>query len=827
MLALQYMSDGADNSQFSFGLRIDDTYPLGEAANFIFFKKWSYGRIQKNPDTGNDVRPQAAEKKEWLEGDFQTYEGNYNQPYQFYFSPGRHTIRLTAVQCGVYIKALRLYNLPEVPSYAEYKKAHAGRPSKSQPVILQGEAPLSVSDRILYPTYDRSSAATEPSDPIKLRLNTIGQTNWSRDGQSITWELPVKQSGYYKIAVKSRQNFNDGQFSTRRLKIDEKIPFQEAASLRFPFDDDWQQTILGGSTPYEFYLEAGKHTLTLEVVPGVYADEIRQFINYTYQLNTLYRQIIMLTGATPDKNVDYDLDNQVPSLMSDFRKIADGISEQKRRIDKWAGDRGLTAVLDNVILQLRSFVKKPYTIPDRMDSFRANISSLSAWVLLLQNQPLEIDTISVLPLSDQPVPARAKFFTALSFGIQTFWGSFTQDYSTVGGKSGNTTLTAWVNLGRDQVQVIRDMIDAAFTPQTGIGIELNLVQSGVIQATLAGKGPDIALMFSQGDPVVLAARGALLPLDQFPDFNGVQQRFNPQFMIPYRYLDHTYALPVTENFPMLFYRKDILNELGLKVPEDWDEFIRTLGILQRKHMDAGIPSDGFFDTLLLQNGGTYYDPGMTKTEFDQTPALQAFKQWTSFFRDYSVPLAYDFQNRFRTGEMPIGIAMYTTYNYLTIAAPEIKGMWDFTLVPGTRDANGQINRAVKGTGSCCFIFKKAEDRKQQAWQFLSWFTDTGSQTQLGQSFEALLGPGGRFETANENALIRLPWKKSELDAIRDQMKYCREIPQSTASYYVARNLTNAFRQVVYNGNNQREMLLTYNREINKEITRKRKEFGLD
>ncbi|MBS1327891.1 MAG: hypothetical protein HP041_07860 [Oscillospiraceae bacterium] len=53
------------------------------------------------------------------------------------------------------------------------------------------------------------------------------------------------------------------------------------------------------------------------------------------------------------------------------------------------------------------------------------------------------------------------------------------------------------------------------------------------------------------------------------------------------------------------------------------------------------------------------------------------------------------------------------------------------------------------------------------------------------------------------------------------------IPQVPASYYISRNLYNAFRRVTLSGGNPREMLFKYNSAINQEIERKRIEFGLD
>lgn len=49
--------------------------------------------------------------------------------------------------------------------------------------------------------------------------------------------------------------------------------------------------------------------------------------------------------------------------------------------------------------------------------------------------------------------------------------------------------------------------------------------------------------------------------------------------------------------------------------------------------------------------------------------------WTRFYTDYSFPLTYDFYNRFRTGEMPLGLAPYSMYNTLSALAPELDGLW--------------------------------------------------------------------------------------------------------------------------------------------------------
>ena len=48
-----------------------------------------------------------------------------------------------------------------------------------------------------------------------------------------------------------------------------------------------------------------------------------------------------------------------------------------------------------------------------------------------------------------------------------------------------------------------------------------------------------------------------------------------------------------------------------------------------------------------------------------------------------------------------------------------------------------------------------------------------------------------------------------------------------ASYAVTRNIMNAFRETINEKANPRDTLIWYNKDINEEITRKRRELGLD
>lgn len=84
----------------------------------------------------------------------------------------------------------------------------------------------------------------------------------------------------------------------------------------------------------------------------------------------------------------------------------------------------------------------------------------------------------------------------------------------------------------------------------------------------------------------------------------------------------------------------------------------------------------------------YRDDGI-ETTIGSTEGIQAFEFYTKLFTNYKLVKQYDFANRFRSGEMPIGVADYSTFNTLSVFAPEIKGLWNFGMVPGVKQEMAQ------------------------------------------------------------------------------------------------------------------------------------------
>jgi ABC-type glycerol-3-phosphate transport system substrate-binding protein len=183
--------------------------------------------------------------------------------------------------------------------------------------------------------------------------------------------------------------------------------------------------------------------------------------------------------------------------------------------------------------------------------------------------------------------------------------------------------------------------------------------------------------------------------------------------------------------------------------------------------------------------------------------------------------------------MPIGIASYSTYNTLMVSAPEIKGLWDFTLIPGTEvtdeDGNTYIDRSDFITGSATMMIKSdtaTQERKQKSWEFMKWWASVDTQARFGREIEALLGSSARYATANIDAFSQLAWNADDIETLTSQWQQTVGIREVPGGYYTGRHITNAIRKVINEKTDARETIQDYVITINEELTKKRTEFGL-
>lgn len=840
----------SNTNDVEFSLLIDGESPYATASRITLSKRWINESEIKQDSRQNDIRPGQISTPCWQETPLEDIDGLFNEPLEFYMEAGEHTITFESEKAEFAVKSFTFYQYEAPAAYTAPSDSDLTQ-AQGQKITLEGETAAYKSSRTLYPTSDKSSYLTSSangSSPTKTRYNTIGSGSWTQSTQTVTWEFNVDKAGYYKIGIRGRQDQMRGMYSNRRLYVNGEVPCLEANQIKFYYDTDWSITTPkseNGDDLY-FYLQAGTNTISLEAVPGEIGEIMGNLDELVYNINSYYRQIRQITGPDPDEYNNYMIDTAIPSIVPDFKEYAKTLRDKKAEIEKLSGSGGTEAeTLEKMAIVLDKCIKKPDLIPEMMSQIKDNITSVSSFVNQYREQPLEVDVIEVATSDQDFTSCDKSFFGSLGFGFKGFIGSFFEDYNALSDED-ESAMECWVMLGRDNAEALQQLISSEYNPTAKTKINLKLVQGGIVEATFAGKGPDLALFMGGDFPIQLAARGVLTDLTTFSDFDEVKTRFADDATVLYQYNGGTYGLPCDQTFPMLFYRSDILSEYGIDPATDlntWDGLLNCLPTLQRNYLEVGLilpvmTSTGgttqvsaitepgnTFAMLLLQQGLNYYNEEQTKTTFDTQEAVNAFDTWTKFYTTYSFQQTYDAFTRFRTGDMPVVIQNYTFYNQLSVAAPEIKGCWGFQPVPGTVQEDGTINHAANSNGSGAIIFTKAADQ-EGAWDFIKWFTSTDAQVKYGNNIESILGTMGRYATANEEALQQLSWTTSEVNLLLDQLNSQVEIPIIPASYGVTRNVMNAFRAVVNDYDNARDTLFWYNKDINDEITRKLEDLGL-
>jgi len=839
-LKVGYYPMAGSGSAIIRSVAVDGEVPFYEASVTEFPRVWADQKPNPSKDDiGNDILPMQVETPRVETTYLHNSGGLSNEDLYFYLTEGDHTLTFSGVREPLGLTALAWETAPKVPTYAQVVEDYTnnGYTKIDKSFLLQGEDVTAKSDATLYPLNDKTSPNTNPKSDRYIRYNSIGGSKWQQCGQWLEWSFTVPETGLYTIALRYKQNLKANSTVYRRLTLDGTVPFAEAEAIEFAYTSGYKPFVLGDEEngDYAFFFTAGEtHTLRLEAITGVFASVLSDAQQLVNELNQVYREILMITGPSPDLYRDYDFPDLIPQTLAHMETIRtdlDALVKAIQDITGWESSSELSSI-QRVIGTLDEMIEDDTTIAARFSYFQDNISGLATWVLDTKAQPLEIDYF-VVGGKEENIEENGGFFEIIAYQAVQFFYSFLTDYSRLGQVGGNQeeSITVWLQTGRDQSQIIRGLINQDFTPNEKIGVQLQLVAAGsLLPAIVAGLGPDVSLQLGQGDPMNYAFRNAVADLSQMPGIEEVKKRFDEQALIPFQYEDHLYALPESQSFQMLFYRMDILADLGI-TPDDlttWDRIFKVvIPELQKNYLDFGLtPSLANYALLLYQNGGAVYSDDGKRSELSSAASVEIFDTFTKLYTEYLQPVAFDFANRFRTGQMPLAVVDLSAYNQLSVFAPEINGLWGMSPVPGTVQEDGTLDRTSILGISSCVMFSYSEN-KDAAWKFMKWWTDAPVQMQYGKNMESIMGTAARYNSANKEAFASVSWSADVRQAIDEQMLSVRPIPEVPGGYYTSRYFDFAYRDVVNDGKEVRPTLNESVKQINAEIANKREEFGLD
>ncbi len=841
---------------------INGELPFEGARNIAFTRMWMDGGEVKVDNQGNEIRPRQVEYFDKQSAYFKDSMGYVADPYMFYFEKGENELSLRADNEPMILSKLTVKGIKEAPTYEEYLASQTGTDSQEATTyqqVVQGEDSTLRSESSLYAKYDRSSPTTLPNSVTNTVLNYVGGDSWRSSGQWIEWNFEVPADGFYNIMIKGRQNYARGSVSNRCVTIDGEVPFKGLEEISFSYSNDWDCLDLADETgtPYKFYLTKGQHTIRLEATLGGMGAILEEMEDSTFRLNQIYRRILVYTGASPDVYRDYHIETTYPEIIEAMELEAKKLYKIVDDMVAYSGQMADNiATAQTIAQQLERFCAKPQKITTEFTTFKDNITSLGTASLNMSETKLDIDYLVISGTGVTPKKDKANFFTKAAHEIKSFVASFFVDYNSVGDvydeKGSDKVVKVWVLTGRDQGTILKTMVDDDFTTSTGVKVNVEIVDPGaLLNAVLAGRGPNVVLSVGADQPVNYALRGAAEDITQFDGWEEVMSHYSESSYEQYRLDGHIYGVPETQTFNVMFYRKDILEEMELEIPNTWKELIEMLPTIQGNNLSIGIPtaagSSGataaatsvmsntpdlsMYFSLLYQYGGDMYNEDGTKTTVNTEAGVAAFDDYVRYFNDYGIPTVYDFVSRFRSGEMPIGIAPYSTYNTLMVSAPEIRGLWDFTLIPGTyrTDESGKtyLDRSDFITGSATMmIATEDEELKQNSWEFMKWWATADTQVRFGREIEALLGSSARYATANRDAFSNLSWSTDDIAVLNEQWDSTVGIREVPGGYFTGRHISNAIRKVINSKTDSRETIIDYSILIDEEIKKKRIEFGM-
>jgi ABC-type glycerol-3-phosphate transport system substrate-binding protein len=807
------------------------TFPIYYRSSTQTFSKDRYG---------NDALIRQVRDVRWTTAPIR--DVNFSQPYplRVKLAAGEHYFDFTLTEGTLYVGSIYLTAFSPYSDYAQYLASQPRTDSSSFLLTLEAELPSYKNDTSARPDSSRSLTVT-PYDTYCRLLNVLGGETWNKSGSAVYYMFNIPEDGLYTITLRALQNTRSNFTVFRRITVNGEVPFEQFNAVPFPYSADWVNVHLGSETPYKVYLRQGVNVLGIEATNAVYLSAIETIQEALLDINALALEIKRLTGNQRDPFKEWVISDYIPDIQERLNAIAQNLLDDKNTLlaidPSGASPEVLTyqMAIDNLLFLASDPDKIPVYMSRLSEGTGSAAQLLGSLLPLLQNQPLALDKILIhspdIVLETPTVPLT----TSILEDFKRFLYSFKPDpYQSIGASVDE--LEVWVNRPRQYVNLLQVMADASFTPQTGIRVKFSIMpdESKLILANAAGMQPDVALGVSTDRPYELAIRNALYDLRSFPDFDSFIRIYAPGSLLGYIINDSVYAIPETQDCWLTFYRQDILDSLGLPVPDTWNEVIEILPELQRYGMNFNAPlSSGtgqrnyiFTAPYLFNYGAQLYSDSGFATGLQSEEAVAGVRFMADSFTIYGMPLTTaSFYQDFRYGTLPIGVSnIIDTYVKLMTVAPEIGGLWGIALYPATVLPDGTQNRYTTGSAQTSIMFKNT-DKAQEGWEFLKWWMSTDTQSEFAEQLVLNYGLEYLWFSANVEALNRMDIPEEHKAVILEQWQWLQEAVRLPGSYMQERELSNIWNRIVFDGVNPRVAIDRSVILINREITRKMEEFG--
>jgi len=838
-LSLDFFALDTSIRDLELAIMVNGVYPFEDAKQLTFKKLWVTPHEFATDRYQNEIMPKAERSQTWIQQAAYDSQRLMEHPLLWRLTPGLNTIRLYRLSGTFLLGQVYLQPLQVAPSYASYLNQFPLGVLQSDTLLTYQAEHLDSRNSLLTRFNTNREPMVSPFALIEGKLNVLDGATYQTPGQIISYEIEVSASGFYHLTWKVLQNRIQTK-SFRRLRINGDVPFVEANALAFSPSRQWQHQTLSNHDgfPYRFYFEAGKHLVSLEVNASQFRTSFIAIQSLMNDINSLSLAIKKITGNTIDPNRDWDLKTYLPTIESELDQFVTTLDQVSNHwintmdANQQSDVIASLAIARRLLSTLRNDVN---SIPRRIETLSGSSGSalyrLGIILPLMIQSPLTIDQFYVHGQSAILPQVEAGFFLTIWVEIQRFFASFLSDQYR--DSTNPDELVVWVSRSRQFVNLMQQMVDAQFTPITGIPVRININpnEDKLILASSAGNQPDIAMGVAGWRPYDFAIRNNVYDLSTFSDFKEVSNRFYPGSFLQLIYQDGVFGLPETQNFYLLFYRQDIMERLNLEVPSTWDDVIGILPELQRFGMNfySMLSSNNAFKAFvqtmpfIRQFGGKIFSDDGLRAAYDDPKTIEALTLMTDLFTTYSLPLEVgSFYNEFRYGRLPIGVGDFGMYISLLHAAPEIAGLWNIAPLPGVMQ-DGEVNRSFDGSSTSAMMFQQTK-KPNEAWTFMKWWTSASTQLDYAESLISAYGPEYLWNSSNIEAFEEMSWDEQHRQTILNQWEWINDTAKTPASYMVERELSNIWNRVVFQGVNLRTAIEDSLIIANKEIRRKMIEF---
>lgn len=308
-------------------------------------------------------------------------------------------------------------------------------------------------------------------------------------------------------------------------------------------------------------------------------------------------------------------------------------------------------------------------------------------------------------------------------------------------KSGEKTLEVWVPPLDDATEKNWGDLLKDWEKENDCKVNLTVIPWDKYEETYttalnSGEGPDVGYMYNEMFPTYIDA-GAVEDMSSYVTDEDKKE---------YKYLSNgnmmngQYGWPLVTGVPfVLYYNEDILNALGEKAPETWDDFARICqeatkdtdgdGKVDQYGFACGMNTsdigamqilNAYYYSALWQNGGQVYNDDLKSVSFADEAGKEAvtwLKGLTSYMNEDFMSLSWSdaFSNVFGAGKAAFGITRSSQTDGTTFAETYPDLNWNFVTSLKNKDFG------TFGATDCLTLMSACED-KDLAMDFIKYVT---------------------------------------------------------------------------------------------------------